>query len=354
MQDLTQTELKLRGWSPTLIKTFLGEPDQLRPNPIYPRKAAPMKLWGRARVEAAEKRPEFLAYQTKRTAASAHSKAVAERKREKLLSEASVIDFYVKRWSLAKLIRAAIWDWEQRGAERGEYGRCGADADDATKDRWAVNYIRYNLVRIVPGKHLPQLHGQTGVNQAEALLEHKIYETIAERYPELAAAALHQAERLWGRAPVVKSSETAGLRLFRERTRQLPTTTEAERLTIQRIGQDVFREMQMEFWSARCAVTGIDQPELLRASHLKPWKECATAAERLDPFNGLLLSAHWDAAFDGGLVTLEDDGTLLLSERLTLSARQLLIQNARFPLGVLNLNVAHRPYLRYHRCHVYR
>lgn len=54
----------------------------------------------------------------------------------------------------------------------------------------------------------------------------------------------------------------------------------------------------MDFWSGRCGVTGIDQPELLRTSHIKPWAVCATDDERMAPINGLLLAANWDAAFD--------------------------------------------------------
>ena len=73
--------------------------------------------------------------------------------------------------------------------------------------------------------------------------------------------------------------------------------TEAERLVIQRIGQDVFRDALMAYWGGRCPLTGITEPGLLRASHIVPWADC-TDAQRLDVHNGLLLSALWDAAFD--------------------------------------------------------
>ena len=51
-------------------------------------------------------------------------------------------------------------------------------------------------------------------------------------------------------------------------------------------------------------MTGLDVPELLRASHIKPWADCGTDAERLDVFNGLLLAPHLDAAFDAGFITI--------------------------------------------------
>ena len=55
----------------------------------------------------------------------------------------------------------------------------------------------------------------------------------------------------------------------------------------------------MRLWGGRCAVTGLDLPLLLRASHIKPWRD-SDNRERLDPYNGLLLSPSYDAAFDWG------------------------------------------------------
>ena len=76
--------------------------------------------------------------------------------------------------------------------------------------------------------------------------------------------------------------------------------TEVERMVRQRIGQQNFRQALMTYWGGACAVTGIDVSDVLRASHIKPWAECATDAERLDVFNGFLLSANLDALFDKG------------------------------------------------------
>jgi putative restriction endonuclease len=84
-----------------------------------------------------------------------------------------------------------------------------------------------------------------------------------------------------------------------------PSSTEALRMTKQRIGQSLFRKALMDYWGGACAVMGLHIPELLRASHAKPWATCATDAERLDVFNGFLLSAQLDALFDSGLVTFD-------------------------------------------------
>jgi HNH endonuclease len=112
----------------------------------------------------------------------------------------------------------------------------------------------------------------------------------------------------------------APLTRFRIKTKDLPRSTEAERLVVQRVGQDVFRDALMDYWGGRCPLTGITEPALLRASHIVPWAD-STDEQRLDVYNGLLLSALWDAAFDGGLVSFADDGAVLVSESVGVTTR---------------------------------
>lgn len=132
--------------------------------------------------------------------------------------------------------------------------------------------------------------------------------------------------------------------VFQEKTKALPKTTEAERLIVQRIGQDLFRQSLMAWWGGCCPLTGIVEPALLRASHIVPWSECVDDAERLDPMNGLLLSALWDAAFDRALVTFDDEGAPLFSAALDEAARKALIWDAP-----ITLTDAHRAKLVHHR-----
>jgi hypothetical protein len=127
----------------------------------------------------------------------------------------------------------------------------------------------------------------------------------------------------------------------------MPRTTEAERLVVQRIGQQTFRDALMLYWSGRCPLTGITDSGLLRASHIIPWADCATDAERLDASNGLLLSSLWDAAFDAGLVTFGDDGRPIASPLLTMEARRSLGIGAAPPIA--SLTPSHRVRLAIHR-----
>jgi putative restriction endonuclease len=141
------------------------------------------------------------------------------------------------------------------------------------------------------------------------------------------------------------------LRAFEKQTEALPRATEAERVVVQRVGQDIFRQGLIEFWDGRCAITGLAVPELLRASHIKAWAACETDAERLDVFNGLLLAAHLDAAFDQGFITVSDDGQVAVSRALDMASRECLsLAVARR----ITLADGHRQYLAWHRERVFR
>ncbi len=80
---------------------------------------------------------------------------------------------------------------------------------------------------------------------------------------------------------------------------------------------NIFRQAPVEYWGGGCPLTGIREAALLRASHIVPWAECETNALRLDLHNGLLLSALWDAAFDAGLVSFDDEGRAMAGKGLS-------------------------------------
>lgn len=83
----------------------------------------------------------------------------------------------------------------------------------------------------------------------------------------------------------------------------------------QRVNQNVFRTMILSNYNEKCAITGINIPELLIASHIIPWAD--DEKERLNPENGICLSALYDKAFDKGLITISpEDYTIVLSREL--------------------------------------
>lgn len=153
-----------------------------------------------------------------------------------------------------------------------------------------------------------------------------------------------------GRVAHLLAGEGAGQ--FAGEVQRLPSTTEAERLVVQRVGQDIFRQSLIDYWQGRCAVTGFDVVSLLRASHIKPWARCETDAERLDVFNGLLLAPHLDALFDGGWISFDDQGRTLVCDELSAEQRALLGLDAAWRLH--GLAEGHRGYLAWHRNKVFR
>ena len=162
-------------------------------------------------------------------------------------------------------------------------------------------------------------------------------------------AALH---RLLRRAfQLSRTLPDSLLRVFQAQTANLPRATEAERLEVRRVGQDIFRSGLLDYWDGRCAITDLAVPALLRASHIRPWADCNNDAERLDVFNGLLLAPHLDAAFDTGFITIAQNGTVRISNVLPSDARSVLGLDRT--LKIRRLHCAHERYLSSHRANIF-
>jgi len=82
----------------------------------------------------------------------------------------------------------------------------------------------------------------------------------------------------------------------------------------QRVKQRFFRRAVLSGYRGRCCITGLADSRLLVASHIVPWR--SDISNRLNPSNGLCLSAIHDKAFDTGLISLSDDFRVLVSEDL--------------------------------------
>ncbi|NII24369.1 HNH endonuclease [Pseudoflavitalea sp. X16] len=81
-----------------------------------------------------------------------------------------------------------------------------------------------------------------------------------------------------------------------------------------RVNQNVFRQIVIANYAGKCAITGIDIPDLLIASHIIPWSK--SEQERLNPENGICLSPLYDRAYDKGYIGINEDFEILLSPRL--------------------------------------
>lgn len=96
-------------------------------------------------------------------------------------------------------------------------------------------------------------------------------------------------------------------------------------LTKRRQGQSLFREAVFTAYQSRCCITDIADSRLLIASHIKPWRE--DKENRLNPCNGLCLSALADRAFDQGMISLSDGYELMVSSALKVESDNKYIQS---------------------------
>lgn len=112
-----------------------------------------------------------------------------------------------------------------------------------------------------------------------------------------------------------------------------------------RLGQGKFRGKLLEHWGRACSVTGCTVEHVLRASHIKSWKD-SSHKERLDSDNGFLLSTNLDALFDRHLISFDDDGRMLISDELTRQEIQLLGLSGELQRP---LNARQKTYLAVHR-----
>lgn len=100
-----------------------------------------------------------------------------------------------------------------------------------------------------------------------------------------------------------------------------PTITERSGLVTSRVGQGAYRKRIIHRWEYKCAVTNFNKLDILIASHIVPWAQ-SNDMERLDVHNGILLSPTYDALFDKHLITFDNKGKIILTDKIEKSAYQ--------------------------------
>lgn len=131
----------------------------------------------------------------------------------------------------------------------------------------------------------------------------------------------------------------------------LDSTTKQQTI-LARHGQGLFRWRVAQLERA-CRVTGLDNPQLLIASHIKPWRLCSTATERLDGANGLLLAPHVDRLFDRGFITFDPTGTIHLSPKLGPADLQKLGLSEACSRNCGTFSAAQATFLSFHKEHIF-
>ncbi|NVK56821.1 MAG: HNH endonuclease [Alteromonadaceae bacterium] len=125
------------------------------------------------------------------------------------------------------------------------------------------------------------------------------------------------------------------------------TVTEKSVLVKARVGQGKYRQDLIDLWG-KCALTGLENRDFLIASHIKPWRD-SSETEKLDKYNGLLLVANLDRAFDKGYISFDETGDIMISKELE-EYTKLGISSS----GKLHINEQSREYLLYHREMLFR
>ena len=95
-----------------------------------------------------------------------------------------------------------------------------------------------------------------------------------------------------------------------------PNYTERRGLVTSRVGQGWYRQEILKKWGNKCSITGCSLTEILISSHIKGWSE-SNEDERLDVDNGILLSPNIDSLFDKHLISFQDNGSIMISDKVS-------------------------------------
>jgi len=212
-----------------------------------------------------------------------------------------------------------------------------------TKERVVIEPSGAIILKIdsIIGKHFSKVLNQNGVSYREDSGRYNCYSAknlrnagllnlqSTTQNSEVLELEKHDQTRIEEDILEIISSETKG-------------PTEKVQFINARIGQGQFRKSLLSYWG-ECAVTSVRYPAMLLASHIKPWTK-SSDYERLDQFNGLLLTPNLDRAFDQGLISFTETGLILLSESLK-DAQKLGINSE------MNIELAkeHQQYMKFHR-----
>lgn len=186
-----------------------------------------------------------------------------------------------------------------------------------SNEGWRVDVDFHRVERpLTPKNHMsilaPMLPGKYSPIQANGNGNQVYLTSISAELGQALLGLLGVDEITW---PITDLSELS----FNEEEQELIQDQSIEEtmkstLIMARRGQGAFRE-RVKFFEGSCRVTGVDKPELLIASHIKPWAT-SDNEERLNGHNGLFLSPHVDKLFDSGFISFENNGEILVSRSL--------------------------------------
>ena len=195
---ITRARMKSeRGWTDSLLKLFLPEPDVITENPNY-KKGPPMLLFNLEKIEAIEKTEEFKAKQAGTTKRKQAAEKAVETKLKKMEEHLNKIIIKVPVLQREQLIKKACNHYNNMQRERESEGRytSGMDADKDSDlkflERICVNYLRHCLTSYE--HQLNKISGKVGFGEGYEEIRRKIFDSISENYEWLAKECKRQQE----------------------------------------------------------------------------------------------------------------------------------------------------------------
>lgn len=196
-QTLSKAELQSRGWTPHAIRRFLGDPDSR-----HRIGWGEQHLYRAARIVEAERNSDFIEWKRGRDARGERGRKAAMKAARAVAEAARTWTPRIARLPIDEVRRRAIASYNYRLEHRavraaevhGDAFELPPPADESSPAdfllRISVNYIRHQMTTY-DGK-LRDLSGRPGGHDAEPLLRQRVFEVIAEVYPELADEARRQ------------------------------------------------------------------------------------------------------------------------------------------------------------------
>lgn len=154
-----------------------------------------------------------------------------------------------------------------------------------------------NIASLDPAITSTGRSGLTGVSNADKAM----WQEMQHDWTVFSVAMAQAEQELTGQASIDDATEN-----------ELVATSRLAQVKV-RIGQQFFRNAVLSAYDQRCCISGLANSKLLVASHIVPWR--ADEPNRLNPHNGLALSALHDKAFDLGLITISEDYCVVVSSK---------------------------------------
>ena len=191
---ITKSTVKERGWTDSVIKKYIGEPDQYCRNPHY-RCAPPMQLFKLTRVEELEQLPEVAEALEKAARRSELRRQIAQKQSDKLLHHVESLTIKVPSMTEEALIKKACAHYNDLWAERGRFDKYASpSSSEEFLYRISVNFLRHRMTNYE--RELDRIFGKVGCVEGRPLLKSRILDKIAEAYPMLKSECKRQKREL--------------------------------------------------------------------------------------------------------------------------------------------------------------